>query len=237
MVVAGCRLPVARCRCGAGSVCGVAKQSPGAARPAGSRVAVGPGGLWGQVAPRAAANAGEERSDEGAQDIGCELGVVGAAVPKRVGEGQDPLSDGNTGEDPVDEVGCGVGHGAALARGTNAAALAREGDEPVEFAGVAVEPEETVSEDSAAEISTQGLLDEAGGGLAALVCPLQEGFEFLVEHAVEQRVRWRAWGVLESCGCAAAPNVALGCGCVTARGTGRSRRHPVAGHCERRARL
>ena len=84
----------------------------------------GPGGLRGQVAPRASANAGEERSDEGAQDIGGELGVVGAAVPERVGEGQDPLSDGNTGEDPVDEVGCGVGHGAALARGTNAAALA-----------------------------------------------------------------------------------------------------------------
>jgi len=107
----GCRLPVARCRCGAGRVCGVAKQSPGAARPAGSRVAVGPGGLWGQVAPRAAANAGEERSDEGAQDIGCELGVVGAAVPKRVGEGQDPLPDGDMGEYAVDEVGCGVGRG------------------------------------------------------------------------------------------------------------------------------
>ena len=100
------------------------------------------------------------------------------------------------GEYAVDEVGCGVGHGAALAGGANAAALAREGDEPVEFAGLAVEPEETVSEDSAAEIGAQGLLDEAGGGLAALVCPLQEGFEFLVEHAVEQRVRGVAWGVL-----------------------------------------
>jgi len=107
-------------------------------------------------------------------------------------------------------VGCGVGHGAALAGGTNAAALAREGDEPVEFAGLAVEPEETVSEDSAAEIGAQGLLDEARCGLAALVCPLEEGFELLVEHAVEQRVGWRAWGVLGSCWCAAAPNAPLG---------------------------
>ena len=73
-----------------------------------------------------------------------------------------------------------------------------------------MEPEETVSEESASEIGAQGLLDEAGGGLAALVCPLQEGFELLVEHAVEQRVGWRAWGVLGSCWCAAAPNAPLG---------------------------
>ena len=63
----------------------------------------------------------------------------------------------------VYEVGGGIGHSAPTARGAEATALAREGDEAVAATGVAVHAHESVGEHAAFEISTQPSFDEARG--------------------------------------------------------------------------
>jgi hypothetical protein len=52
--------------------------------------------------------------------------------------------------DAVDEMRGRIGHASPAARGAEAAALAREGDEPFELAVVAAQTKESVCEDAAA---------------------------------------------------------------------------------------
>ena len=56
----------------------------------------------------------------------------------------------------------GVGHPAPSARGTETAALAREGDDAIETTGVAVNAQESVGKDSAAQEGAKLARDEAG---------------------------------------------------------------------------
>ena len=53
-------------------------------------------------------------------------------------------------------------------------------------AGVAVEPQKTVSQDPAPEVRAQLLLDEAGRRAIAFACASQEGFELLTHDRVER---------------------------------------------------
>jgi hypothetical protein len=59
-------------------------------------------------------------------------------------------------------VRSGVGHPATAARRAEAAALAREGDDAIEAAAVAVYADEAVREDPAAEEGAKLARDEAG---------------------------------------------------------------------------
>jgi uncharacterized protein (DUF697 family) len=128
-----------------------------------------------ELASHAPAGLGEQRTQERAQDLAGEAGVVGAAVAQRVGEGEHPLADRHLGEHAVDEMRRGVGHAASAAGGAEAAPLAREGDEALLSAIVAVQAEEAVGGDAAAQVGAQLLLDEAGRGLAAFSGAGEEG--------------------------------------------------------------
>jgi hypothetical protein len=73
----------------------------------------------------------------------------------------------------------------AAATGAKAPAFAREGDEAVEAAIVAVQAQETMGEDATAQEGMKLLFDEAGHGLFARLCACQKGFEFLPDDVVE----------------------------------------------------
>ena len=55
----------------------------------------------------------EHRAQEGLQDFTGEPRVPRTAIPKRIGEGEDPLPDGHLGQHVVDETGGGVRHAPA----------------------------------------------------------------------------------------------------------------------------
>jgi len=111
--------------------------------------------------------------------------VVRTAIAKRVWKREHPLADRDFGQNAVDEVCRGVRHAVAAATGAKAPAFAREGDEAVESAIAAVEAQEAMGEDAAAQEGVELLLDEAGHGLLASLCACQEGLEFLPDDVVE----------------------------------------------------
>jgi hypothetical protein len=182
------------------------------------------------VTPRAPAELGEERAEEGAEHLAREPRVVEAAVAKRVREREDPLSDRHLGEDAVHEVRRRIGHAAAAARGTETAILARKSQQAVAAAGIAVEPKETTGEDATREIGAQLALDEAGHGVLALAGAREEGLELLADDLVQQ-------GLLGAVACVA--GVGRPAGRSVAIGTARFRSvHPRAPlrasyHCRR----
>jgi len=61
----------------------------------------------------------------------------------------------------------------------------RKGHEAVKAAIVAVQAQEAMGEDAAAQEGMELLLDEAGHGLLASLCARQEGFEFSLDDVVE----------------------------------------------------
>jgi hypothetical protein len=156
-------------------------------------------GAQAPVPPNAPAKLCEERPQEHAKDLAREAGVVGAAVAQGVGEGEDPLADRYLGEDAIDEVRGGVRHAAAAAGRAEATSLAREGHETVELALVAVEPEEALGEDPAAEKGAELLLDETGSWPLAVSCAGEEGFELLANGSVQRGLirRSRVHGAAE----------------------------------------
>ncbi len=134
-----------------------------------------------------ASQLGEQGPAEGAQHFARELRIVGAAVAECVGEREYPLANGHLGNHAIDEVGRGIGHAASAAGRAEAAPLAREGDEAVELAVVAVQAQESVGEDAAAQIGAELVLDEAGRRLIALASAREKGFELVANGLVEQR--------------------------------------------------
>jgi len=80
-------------------------------------------------------------------------------------------------------MGGGVGHAAAAAGGAEPASLAREGDEAIVAAGVAVNAQESMGEDAALEESAELPFDEVRQGTVALAG--QEGLEFGLDDAIE----------------------------------------------------
>jgi hypothetical protein len=80
----------------------------------------------------------------------------------------------------------GVGHAPAAAGRAETTPLTRERDEAIVAAGMAVEPQETVSKDPAPEVRAQLLLDEAGRGAIAFTCAREEGLDFLTDDRVQR---------------------------------------------------
>ena len=99
----------------------------------------------------------------------------------------------------VHQVCRGVGHAPAAARGAEATPLARKGDEAIEPALVAVEPQETVGEDPALEVRAELPLDEAGHGPIAFSGAREEGLELLANDGVQHGLFGAAWFVA-ACG-------------------------------------
>jgi hypothetical protein len=61
-----------------------------------------------------------------------------------------------------------IRHTPTAARGAKAAPLAREGNEAVAAAGIAVQSQKAMRQHTAAEVGVKLLLDESGGGLAGI---------------------------------------------------------------------
>ena len=160
--------------------------------------------LWGSHFPvlaRAPPEFGEEGTQEGAKHLARESRVVGTAIAERVGKREHPLADRDFGQDAVDEVCRGLpakqsfaciavatlplGYAVAAATWAKAPAFAREGDEAVEAAIIAVQAQEAMGEDAAAQEGMKFLLDEAGHGLLASLRARQEGLEFSLDDVVE----------------------------------------------------
>jgi hypothetical protein len=79
----------------------------------------------------------------------------------------------------------GVGHAAATAGGAEAAALAREGDDAIESAAVAVHAHEAVRKDPSTQEGAKLTSDEAGHRSLARGSAGQEGLELLLHDLVE----------------------------------------------------
>jgi hypothetical protein len=126
----------------------------------------------------------EQGPEEEVQDLAGEACVVGHAIAERKGEREHPLAHGDLGKDAVDEVGGGVGHAPPRAGGAEAA-LAREGDQTVVAAFVAVQAEEAMSQHAAFEIGAERALDETGNGMVTPTSAGQEGLELRLDDAVE----------------------------------------------------
>ena len=132
----------------------------------------------------AAAQRCEQGPQEQVQDLAGEACVVGHAVAERKREREHPLAHGDLGKDAIDEVGGGVGHAPPSAGGAKAA-LAREGDQAVVAALVAVQAEEAMSQHAAFEIGAELALDETGNGMATPASSGQEGLELRLDDAVK----------------------------------------------------
>jgi hypothetical protein len=96
------------------------------------------------------------------------------------------LPNGHFGQNTVDERSGGVGHPPPAARWTESASLAREGDEPIVSARVAMDAQESVSEHAAFEIGANLSLDESRDGRALHPRASQEGLELLTDDFVEK---------------------------------------------------
>ena len=135
--------------------------------------------------PGPAAERREDGAHEETQDGARERGVVGEAIAEREGQREHPLPHGDLRQDPIHQVGGCVGHTPPAAGGTEAAALAREGDDAVQAAGVAVHAHEAAGEDAAAEEAPELALDEAGHRALTGLRAGQEGLELRLNHSVE----------------------------------------------------
>ena len=146
---------------------------------------------------RPAADRGEDGSDEDLQHIPDQGGVVSEAVAKGKGDRQHPLPDRRLWKDPVHEVSGGIGHVASCAGRTEPSAFAGEGDDPVQAAGVAVNPKETSCQNTAIKERAQFALHETGDQAAALALPGQKGVEMSGHNAVEDAFFRPAGAILE----------------------------------------
>ena len=90
-------------------------------------------------------------------------------------------------EDPVDEVRGGrIRHPPAAARRAKASALAREGDQSIVSATVAVHAQESMCQHTALEIGPQLALDESRHGCTVLSRIREERLELLADDFVEE---------------------------------------------------
>jgi hypothetical protein len=139
-----------------------------------------------EVAFGAPSLVGEHSAQEAAQHLARESRVPRTSVSEWIGKREHPLPNRHFGKDVIDELGCHVRHAPTTARGTESSSLARERDETIVSACIAVDAQEPMGEHTALEIATNLALDEASDGGAHGSGAREERFEFLAHHAMEQ---------------------------------------------------
>ncbi len=107
------------------------------------------------------------------------------------------MADGNPGQEGIDRLRGGLGHPAAAAGGAESAPLAGEGDQAIQTAGVAVDPDEAVGQDAAVEEGAKLPLHEAGYRTLLLPGPVEEGLEVLADRPVQDGLLGPPWPILE----------------------------------------
>jgi len=86
----------------------------------------------------------------------------------------------------IDERGGCVRHPPATTRRTEPTSLARKGDKAIVLTRIAMDSQESVSEQTAFEIRPDLSLHEPGDGRTLPSRPSQKGLELLADHFVEQ---------------------------------------------------
>ncbi len=99
-----------------------------------------------------------------------------------------------------------LGHASAAARGTEAAPLAREGNQAIELAGIAVQSQKTMRQHTAAEVGPKFLLDEPGCGLARFPRASEKRLELFADDAVEEGLFGGSGRVAGRCAVRSQPN-------------------------------
>jgi hypothetical protein len=135
---------------------------------------------------RSPALIGEEGTQKSSKDLRGEPRIPSTAIAQRIRKRQNPLPNGNFGQDIVDERSGCVRHPPATTRRTESTSLAREGNEPIVSTSVAMDTQKSVSEYPALQIRTDLSLHETGDGRALPSRPSQEGLELLADDFMEK---------------------------------------------------
>ena len=138
------------------------------------------------VMARAAALVSEQRANKRAQYLGRESGIPGTPVPEWIRECQHPLAHRDFWNYAIDETGGGIGHSPSSTRGAEPSAFARECDQAVVAAAIAVDADETSGEYAAIKVGAQLSLHESRDRCTLLTRMGEEGLELLPDHFVEQ---------------------------------------------------
>jgi len=119
-------------------------------------------------------------------------------IAQPVRHAQHPLAHGHLRKHLVDQARGALGHAPAATARAEAPTLARERHQPLEHAVGAAQAREPVDQHAARQEVAELLLHECGQRGAACVTPggLEEGFEMLVDHAVQHGVLGVAWPVV-----------------------------------------
>jgi hypothetical protein len=139
-----------------------------------------------QVLTGAAALVCEQSAEKGAQHLARESCVPRAAIAQGVRKSQDPLAHGNRWKHALYEVSGCIGHPPPTTGRAEPPPLAREGDETIMAASVAVDPQEAVGEHTTGEVGPQLALDEAGDWRPPLSRVGEEALEVVTDDSVKQ---------------------------------------------------
>ena len=137
----------------------------------------------------------EDRAHEDLKDVPHQCRVIGQAVAQVDGKREDPLAHWDIREDPIDEMGGGVGHAPAAAGTADSTTLTRVSDDPILATRLAVNPKKAPREHAAVEEGAQFAFDETGHGAVTVALPGEEGLEVGGDDAVE-RVCLRVTGTV-----------------------------------------
>ena len=136
--------------------------------------------------PRPSSLIGEERTQEGPQDLGHQPCIPGTAVSQGIRKCEYPLTDRHSGKHSIDEPGGCVRHSPAATGRAEASTLAGERDESIVSTCVAMDTQKTMSEYPALQIRTDLSFDEPGDGRTLPPRPSQEGFELFADDLVQK---------------------------------------------------
>ena len=119
----------------------------------------------------------------------------GHPVPQGDGDRDDPLADGNPGNDLRDQVSRRVGHAPPGTRRTKPPPLAAEGQQQLLVAGVTAEPQKAMDQDAALQVVIKFALDIGGQtcGSGIGVERGEKGLEMIRNHVIEDRLTRIAW--------------------------------------------
>jgi hypothetical protein len=134
----------------------------------------------------------------------AEAVIPGKSIAKLKGKAQHPLSNRGAWKHMVDEMRRALGHPAATAARAEAAAFARERDQPIGTTVGTVKPGKPMRKHAAADESLELALHEQGGAplvLTSLELP-EEGLKVVADDAVEHPMLWRATHVQSGSGVA-----------------------------------
>ncbi len=141
-----------------------------------------------ELLPSATTLIGEDRAQEGAENLGGKSRVPRTAIAERIGKSENPLTHRNFRQHPVDQMGRCVRHPPSTTRRTEPPPFTREGDEAIVTAAVAMDTQKAVRKHAALEVGAEFALDEAGHGRTIAPRSGEEGLELLPDDFVKERL-------------------------------------------------